>query len=391
MKPLLSIVIPTKDRYEYLLELLLYFSRAGRDDFEVIVQDNSADNVHIIKFLEEINEKKIRYFYNKEHLSVVENANLGVTKANGEYITMIGDDDGVTMKLIDFLKNVNNEYEAFLFNKPTYVWPDTKHRYHGTNFSGTISVKDFDGDIKDLNVNEILENVLKVGGTRILNLPRIYHAVVKKSVLDNLQRTTGTYFPGPSPDMANAVALSNFITKMAYVDYPYIVSGTSVKSTAGAGAMGKHIGEIKDQKFLPKETGSIWSKSIPYYWSGTTIYAVSTISALNALKKANLIESINLPYLYASCLSFDKGMRNRTINTILNQFGLFSFFSYLKLIYYLMAIYLLRGKIYARNRLLAKDIKNNEYQKLTGINTIVFALEAIDALINEFEIRSTLK
>ncbi|MBU1013321.1 MAG: glycosyltransferase family 2 protein [Bacteroidetes bacterium] len=385
MKPLLSIVIPTKDRYEYLLELLLFFIRVERDDFEVIVQDNSKDNIKIVEFLEKHNQKRIKYFYNGEHLSVVENADLAVANAIGEYVTMIGDDDGISMKLIDFLKKMNSKYDAYLFNKPTYIWPDVTHRYHSSNFSGTITIKEFNGQIADLNVDEIIANVLKVGGTRILNLPRVYHAVIKRSVMDSLRQTAGTYFPGPSPDMANAIAISNFVKKMAYVDIPYIISGTSVKSTAGAGAIGKHIGEIKDQAFLPKETSALWSKNIPYYWSGTTIYAASTIRALESLNKIILLKKMNLSFLYASCLVFDKGMRKRILNTIWGKFGFSRIDCYIKLIYYLFEIYILRVKIYVRNKVLSKGKRNNNYQNLTEIMSIGYAINTIDSLISEYE------
>ena len=51
---LLSIIIPTKDRYHYLKECITTVLSVNTDDFELIIQDNTADNSEIRDFCEEI-------------------------------------------------------------------------------------------------------------------------------------------------------------------------------------------------------------------------------------------------------------------------------------------------------------------------------------------------
>ena len=61
---------------------------------------------------------------------------------------------------------------------------------------------------------------------------------------------------------------------------PLIISGQSILSAGGQGAEGNHYGEISKIKQLPKNTSKEWSKKVPLYWSGKTIYAESVLKAL---------------------------------------------------------------------------------------------------------------
>ena len=55
MQPLLlSIVIPTKNRYDYLCILIKSLLKNQSDEFEIIIQDNSDDNTLFIEFLNKI-------------------------------------------------------------------------------------------------------------------------------------------------------------------------------------------------------------------------------------------------------------------------------------------------------------------------------------------------
>ena len=49
--PLLSIIIPTKDRYKYLKILISLIDSYNLSELELIIQDNTSDNTEILKFL----------------------------------------------------------------------------------------------------------------------------------------------------------------------------------------------------------------------------------------------------------------------------------------------------------------------------------------------------
>src|SRR5207245_10819585 len=102
-------------------------------------------------------------------------------------------------------------------------------------------------------------------------MPRAYHGIVLRERLEEVRAQAGTSFPGPSPDMASAVALSLRITSVAAVDYPIFVDGASPRSTGGMGAAKQHEGALEDRDFLPSSSVKGWSRVVPRFWSGTTI------------------------------------------------------------------------------------------------------------------------
>lgn len=318
MTKLLSIVVPTKNRYYYLKYLVDYFHSIDTDEIELIIQDNSdVQDVIFNAYLVNLGDCRIIYNYINGHISVVENSDRALLNASGEYITFIGDDDIFSKHIIGFVKEANDKnIDAILPLKSSYTWPDVKPRLYGEKLSGKFIETQITGTIKYLDVNSILDKVLRLGGTNILNLPRLYHGIVKHEILLKVRQKTGSFFPGPSPDMANAVALCRYVKSFIEVDVPFIISGHSGTSAGGQGAKGKHFGEIAELRHLPKNTASDWSLYVPYYWSGYTIYAESVIKALERMNLEALLEKFNYNYLYATCLVFDTNYKDRVKKNI---------------------------------------------------------------------------
>ena len=317
---LLSIVVPTKNRYFYLKYLVTYFNQIKDLGIELIIQDNSdelEDQPNFKNFLENLDDPRIIYSFIEEGLSVIDNSDEALLKASGEYVTFIGDDDIFSHHLISFLKEAKaKNISAILPEKSSYSWPDITSRFYGNKLSGKFTQTKISGEKKIISTSEELDKVLKLGGTEILELPRVYHGIIKRSILQKIYDQTGSYFPGPSPDMANAVAICNFLDQLLVIDIPLVISGHSSRSTGGQGAAGKHFGEVANIAHLPKNTSQNWTSEVPFYWSGYTIYAESAIQALKRLNLADKLLKLNYNFLYATCLVFDTHYKERIIKTI---------------------------------------------------------------------------
>lgn len=278
--PLLSIAIPTKNRYEYLIpcvETLLRLKSKYTTELEIIIQDNNWDNNNFLPFLNE-HKDSIKYYHIPEHLSVVENCDYAISNCSGEYVCLLGDDDSVTSQIIDVCKWMKEKgIESCLGKICRFNWPDMVYTVHKFK-KLTIPRRNKNIGFKD--VAKIRKRILATGGYTMLTLPRVYHAILSKKALDKLKDLCGSYFPGPSPDMANAIGLTYVLNNHIIIDTPIIVSGFSYKSTGGAGTRRAHVGKIEDIAHLPKQTKTIWDSRIPRYWTGETIYAESIIEAL---------------------------------------------------------------------------------------------------------------
>lgn len=350
MNPLISIVVPTKNRYYYLEFLVQYFHSIVSDKIELIIQDNSdaETNHNFIIFLEKIKDTRISYLFTRDELTIDENCDIAIKRATGEYVTMIGDDDIFSKHIIEFTEKFKEEgIEAILPIKSSYTWPDVQPRFYKEQLSGVYSVNKFNYRRTRIDVNKELDNILKLGGVKILNLPRIYHGLIKRSVLEEIYKETNTYFPGPSPDMANAIGICKHIDKYELIDVPLIISGHSKTSGGGQGAQGQHFGEIHKLKFLPKDTASNWSKNVPFYWSGSTIYAESVIQALKRTGMKNCLDKFNFEYLIANCFVFDTNFKERIYKVYNDENILFKS----KVHYYVLLIWIKRIKFHLNNNL----------------------------------------
>ncbi|MEW6170798.1 MAG: glycosyltransferase [Candidatus Omnitrophota bacterium] len=88
--PKVSVIIPTYNRANYIVETIDSVLAQTYEDFEIIViDDGSTDNTE-----DTINKYngKIRYFY-QENKGTAAARNFGISKARGEYIAFLDDDD----------------------------------------------------------------------------------------------------------------------------------------------------------------------------------------------------------------------------------------------------------------------------------------------------------
>lgn len=297
MAYLLSIVVPTKNRYKYLKSLVKYVDETfANESVEFIMQDNSYDNAEILAFLKDFQNDNIKYYYQSSHLSLRDNADMAVNNSTGKWVMFIGDDDCFLPSMIDILKQpIIEQYESIVTPRLIYVWPDAKEYI---NYLRTDEyLVNYTKKTKEVDTSAELENVLRQGGQYMNNMPRVYHGIVRRSVLHKIWERYNTYFPGPSPDMANAVALSLLGTKTLYIDYPGIIAGTGFTRVKGNKKADKQ--SLKASSFLPAETEEKWITRIPMFWSSSTIYAQTVLQVINETKP-EMAEQFNWDSFYVT-------------------------------------------------------------------------------------------
>jgi glycosyltransferase involved in cell wall biosynthesis len=314
--PILSIVIPTRNRYSYLKSCLLSLHLIyNNPSVEIIITDNSSPRENIDSLLNTFSN--IKYTYIDKPISQVENFEFALNMVSGKYVTMIGDDDGLSGVLLDVVRYMENKSIDAL-NAPfaTYYWPDVISKSKSNKFSGKIYFENYSYSILKVNASTEIKNCLNVGATSLCNLPRMYYGIIRKDVINQVKALTGQYFPGPSPDMANAFSSALFVSKFVYFDAPLFIAGNSAKSAAGMGLAGKHVSEIEGNPQLPKNCHLQWSSFVPKYWSGPTIWAETAVQVMHKTKRKDLEDQMNYLRLFASCLIFNSEYQTRTKDSI---------------------------------------------------------------------------
>lgn len=302
----LSIIVPTKNRYKFIKSIVEKFVEEfhDSDEVELVIQDNSDDNTEIIDFLKNYKAEPIVYHYTEGNIDVSTNFSIAVEVSSGKYISMLGDDDGFTKYILPITKYLNsNGIESAIFNKAHYKWPDALMALGSQPIfdvhTHALAVHKFDGSVNFIDVNEELRKVLDDGVTRLACLPEVYHGIVSRVSMNKVKKISGAYFPGSSPDMANAISLSLVVGKHVYIDLPVVFSGQNAVSTGGQGMRKQHVGKLKDQPHLSNDIEDKWCPKIPKIWTAQTIYAQSAFEVFKAMDRPDLSERINWCYLYA--------------------------------------------------------------------------------------------
>src|SRR5580698_8719580 len=89
-----SVIIPTRERAASLRHSLSTCLDQNFDDYEVVVSDNGSSPA-TRRVVDEAGSTKVQYFRTPRALSLASSWDFAVSHARGEYVLLIGDDDGL--------------------------------------------------------------------------------------------------------------------------------------------------------------------------------------------------------------------------------------------------------------------------------------------------------
>ena len=89
-----SVLLPTRNRLEYLKYAVETVRRQDYDDWEIVISDNdSTDNIR--GWVRSLRENRIKYVRSERFLAVTDNWNNALDHCTGDFVIMLGDDDGL--------------------------------------------------------------------------------------------------------------------------------------------------------------------------------------------------------------------------------------------------------------------------------------------------------
>lgn len=279
---LLSIVIPTRNRAFYASMAVNQILTTTTSNVQIVIQDNSDTNelFHILGG--DKASPRLKYKHINRVLSFVDNFNYGIDNSDGEYICMIGDDDGINPEIINLVAWAKREKIQAIKTglQAVYLWPNTG--ISDCNSSGQLDIYPISKKIMTVYPKKEVIKLLKNGCLNYLdlNLVKLYHGIVRKECLLLLKKKLGYYIGGLSPDIYSAVALSLNIEELLVIDYPFTISGICKNSGSADSATGKHTGNLTDAPHFRGHINYIWSSEIPTFYSVETIWSDSALAAV---------------------------------------------------------------------------------------------------------------
>ena len=214
----------------------------------------------------------------------------------------------------------DNNVDSLVGNiNANYRWAGTgaPNTFFTKMTDGTLTILDFDGKAKVIDVEDSFDRLMKNGCTNYLefSFPKLYHGIIRKSVLEKIKQETGTYLKGLSPDIYSAISLACHVNKLIVIDYPLSIPGVCGQSTSiTEGQLKKHSKKLEDAPHFRDRGDYQWSKEVPKIYCVQTIWADSGFAALREMKRTDLIEKFDKYMLYANIINADP-----TLSTLVNE------------------------------------------------------------------------
>lgn len=288
-----SIIIPTCNRSDYLLcAIREILSRV--EDVEIIVSDNSDTDAIRSLLAIEIERGLVQYAFIPERVSVVENFERAVLRATGEYVICIGDDDcvGAGFNEVVIWAKENNIDAVFSYADrfiANYFWPGIKSKYFGDGYQAKLFLKPYSWRKYKIKGTKALAEAAQNLGGGLGCMPRIYHGLVKRDVLEKIRRKYGSIFGGVSPDIYSSTLISLESDLIFRIDGPFVLPGGSPKSTAGKGAAHTDRSNLYDVEHISRFGSSlVWTPVVPAYYGPHNVWAHSMICALKTADIKNI-------------------------------------------------------------------------------------------------------
>lgn len=325
--PLVSVVIPTHNRAKYAFSCIVSLLRINSEKMEVVVSDTSTtDELKNLLATLDINLFKTRFIYFKPDrlLDMTGNHNSAVARALGQYICLIGDDDTVTHELIDAAEWAKkNNVDCLSPNVVSnYAWPDFRSLSFGAGHSSRLYLPQRIGSLTRVEGVTALASALANAGQGTDGLPKLYHGLVRREVLEEMRGHSGDYFHGSSPDVSMAVCLAYWLAnRRRYfytIDYPLTIPGASGASNTGRSAMNTHKGKLSSEKQTSGFVSSGWPSGVPKFFSVETVWAHACLSTLSAMGATDELHNYNYTLLLASCFNAHPEFRDE-INDALKK------------------------------------------------------------------------
>lgn len=313
--PLVSVIIPTHNRACYAIPTIQSIFAAS-PDIEVIVCDTSEVDLISPALSTHPDFSRLCLIRPNRPMSVVDNFNKAMSVATGDYLVFIGDDDFVSHAIVDVATwAAQQQIDAVKFSFPvTYYWPDFKHSTRGDEYSGTLHISPYTGEIHPYDAKQALLDAIYNFGGGVLEMPRAYAGMISLELAKRISMKYGMLFGGVSPDIYSAALISLEVERCIKLDFPVVIPGSSGASTAGQSANGQHRGALRDNAHIGAFKNLNWDDRIPEFYSVPTVWSYSLLKALECASFN--MDKVNFPRLYAKCLIYQRSYLSATFTSL---------------------------------------------------------------------------
>lgn len=242
--PRICVVIPTRERADTLRYALETCTSQKYPMLEILVCDNaSQDGTRSV--IDSVADKRVRYINPGRRLSMADNWDYALSQVTADYVSVIGDDDGLMPNAISDIANLLmlHELPAITWRKIEYCWPT----YLTPELRGYMSVP-------------LRNNLIRVRSAVALRHmyrfwmgypkgPCIYNSIVSMQSIQAVRKRDGILFGSFSPDVYSSLAIASVTENYLLSMRPFSVNGASGHSN-GASSNLTNVDREATKKFF---------------------------------------------------------------------------------------------------------------------------------------------
>lgn len=226
-----TIIIPTRNRAETAIHAIESCLLCQYENKQIVVVDNSDDD-SLRNMLSEAGWlDRVNYHKNTEVLSMRDNWERGLELADGELVSVIGDDDAILGSSMEVANFAFNRVDIDVLNGSSaiYKWPNYpfqgRRNYLSFEFGEEIKII---RDPRSMLRAAYQYDVLMGTG------PGLYYGFVKKDFLNSLKKRRGKYLIDKIPDFDSGYCTLLYAGAYALSKRPLFIQGHSGKSNSGS-------------------------------------------------------------------------------------------------------------------------------------------------------------
>lgn len=230
MTPKYSIILPVKNALIYAKDCINSVISQNYNNYELLVCDNCSED-GLRDYVEKLNHSNIKYFRTNEPISMVDNFELSLSRATGEWVMFLGADDGLMpffFQFADFLtqKAIENNIRIINSSRSYFFWKGCQDAY------GSCAI-DFNADAC-LYIKETKTELMcaLLGDKNYIDIAQMYsNSIVHSTLIKDIKtKQKGYFYTGISPDAAGAASLNFYESRFLETKIPLGWIGSSPKS-----------------------------------------------------------------------------------------------------------------------------------------------------------------
>lgn len=230
-RPLFSVLIPTRERPNTLgFTLRSVLEQDEARPLEVVVMDNcSAPETRAL--VEALRDPRLKYVRAASRLSMQDNWELGLSHTTGEYVFVLGDDDGMMPDALGIAARIIGARNpaVLAWRRYSYGWPDSVDDQMRDRLALHVG-----RELEPRNGREQLEALGRLALTHEV-LPTIYNSFVRRDLIERVRAVHGRYFLGSAPDIYSGVVNAYFCGEYLLLRRGLSLIGSSGHSIGASG------------------------------------------------------------------------------------------------------------------------------------------------------------